>query len=208
MSNRLVAEMSAEVPEVQARAKDPTDTQGVYISSIATAFDWTESLVMQEGRLQDEEEWAARKLQALEKGRQARQAFKEKGRSDFGTIARQAKLLTSAAKKFQNLKPLEGKLLQGGFPGAPVNASIQLALAPPPASHKATCYESGRDAVLRFFVRYTRFFTWLAVLLAVAFVLDILVLIVFFWGAVFGVGIMGMRCRVHAFNPRSARTRS
>ena len=48
-------------------------------------------------------------------------------------------------------------------------------------------YERGRDAVLRFFVRYTTPFMWIAGVLVAIFIVDILVIIVFFWGAVFGV---------------------
>jgi hypothetical protein len=77
---------------------------------------------------------------------------------------------------------------QGGFPGAPVNASIALALEEAP--RHAICYERTRDAVLRFFVRHTKPFVWFAVFLIAIFIIDILVIIVFFWGAVFGVGVI------------------
>ena len=44
--------------------------------------------------------------------------------------------------------------------------------------------------MLRFFVTPTPLFTWIAVVLVVIFVVDILVIVVVFWGAVFGVGVI------------------
>ena len=43
-------------------------------------------------------------------------------------VTQQVKVLKSVVTKFNRLKPLNGKVFNGGFPGAPVNASIQLAL--------------------------------------------------------------------------------
>jgi len=129
-----------------------------------------------------DELWAAQKLQALERGRQARK------KNEIGSLALQAKLMKKAVSKLKKLKPLEGKLLQGGFPGAPVNASIQLALQLAPDG--SSPYETSRDAVLRFFVVHTKLFTNIAIFFVVVFLIDILIIIVFFWGAVLGVGIM------------------
>ena len=83
----------------------------------------------------EENEWAASKLQSLERGRQLR-----KQQTSMGNIARQAQLVGQAKAKFRRLAPLEGKLLQGGFPGAPINASMALALAEAP--RHASCARS------------------------------------------------------------------
>ena len=136
-----------------------------------------------------DEEWAATKIQTLERGRQARK------RMNVCQVTRQVKMLKSAATKFNRLKPLDGKVFGGGFPGAPVNASIQLALHEDERTRKASCYERARDSVLRWFVRHTRLFMRIAVVLIIVFVIDILVIIVFFWGAVMGVGIMDPNVR-------------
>ena len=99
--------------------------------------------------LEHDEDWAARKMQALERGRQAR-------KQDIGSIAAQLRMVTQISHKFKRLKPLEGKFMEGGFPGALVNASMALALAEAPA--RASCYERSRDMVLRFFIRHQQLF--------------------------------------------------
>ena len=45
---------------------------------------------------------------------------------NLGSVAQQLMLVSKAKSNFKRLKPLKGKLLQGGFPGAPIHASIQL----------------------------------------------------------------------------------
>lgn len=44
--------------------------------------------------------------------------------------------------------------------------------------------------VLRFFVTHNKWFIRVAVVLFLIFVIDILILSVFFWGVVFGIGII------------------
>ena len=96
----------------------------------------------------------------------------------------------------------------GSFPGIPVDHTVHHTLETPA---DATCWERVRDTVLRFFIRYQKVFTWLACLMAIAFVIDICFIIFAFWGrwlhclpcstsahrvsapagAVFGIGIVG-----------------
>lgn len=137
------------------------------------------------------EEWAASRIQAHYRGHQAR---------CMARVARQAHMVNKAATKLKRLPPLQGKLLQGGFPGAPVNASMQCALE---YNDNANCYEASRDAVLRFFVRYNTAFTYFGLFLMICFVINIFVLIVFFWGAVFGVGVFdpNAACDVNTSDP-------
>lgn len=118
----------------------------------------------------------------------------------LGQVAAQAAAARLAAAKLRRLGPQKGKIFQGGFPGAPMNASICYALAKPDRSN---CYELCRDACLRFFVRHQSFFMRLAVFLAVVFLVDILVIIVFFWGAIFGIGIFhpNAACVYNASDP-------
>ena len=121
-----------------------------------------------------EEEAAAKTLQALERGRQARKAQKSADPAmDLFKISRSANNLLKAKNKFKRLKPNRGALINGGFPGAPVNASMALALSDAPDS--AGCYERVRDSILRFFVRHGAFFIKIAILHVILFVLDILV---------------------------------
>jgi len=80
------------------------------------------------------------------------------------------------------------RILSGSFPGLPVDATVAPAMATPP---DATCWERSRDAILLFFVRFQPLFVGIAIFLAVCFVIDICVIVVAFWGAVFGVGILG-----------------
>jgi len=69
-----------------------------------------------------------------------------------------------------------------------VNASVQSAISSP---DDATRYERTRDMILRFFVRNNGFFTGLAGVMAVIFLINLCVLIFAAFGAVFGVGVVG-----------------
>ena len=117
-----------------------------------------------------DEEWAARNIQTHYRGHHTRCVAR---------LAKQAQMVNRAASKLRRLPPLEGKLLQGGFPGAPVNASMQRALE---YNENANCYEASRDAVLRFFVRHNTAFTYFGLFLMICFIVDILILLVFIWG--------------------------
>jgi hypothetical protein len=110
-----------------------------------------------------DEDRYVRTIQALERGRQIR-------KRGLAEVALQMKAVKAAAVKMHRLAPLEGHLLEGGFPGMPVNPSMIFALSQTPED--ASCYEHTRDAVLRFFVRRQRAFMRAACLLAVAFVID------------------------------------
>ena len=112
------------------------------------------------------------------------------GMVNKGGAAVAGSMLTGATTLFEGskniaskgMRPLKGKLFNFGDGWlSPVNASIQLALDLGPAD--ANCYERTRDAVLRWFVAHTQLFMYLAVILVFLFVLDILVIVVFFWGA-------------------------
>jgi len=80
------------------------------------------------------------------------------------------------------------KWFAGSFPGIPVDATVKSAMETPA---DASCYERTRDTILRFFVYFQNLFAILAVVIAIVFVLDICVIVVAFWGAVFGVGVLG-----------------
>lgn len=77
--------------------------------------------------------------------------------------------------------------ISGSFPGTAVNHSVRAALHTPA---DARCYERVRDAILRFFVNYQKFFVGLALFMAFAFVVNFLVAAVSVWGAVFGVAVL------------------
>uniref|UniRef100_A0A7S4M399 Transmembrane protein n=1 Tax=Prymnesium polylepis TaxID=72548 RepID=A0A7S4M399_9EUKA len=120
----------------------------------------------------------------------------------FASAASSASLVKKAAKQFKRLRPLDGALIDGGFPGAPVNPSMAVALAKE-GPERATCYERVRDATLRWFIARQAFFLSLAMIIIVLFVIDILVIIVFVWGSMFGVGIIGRNsaCDVNLSDP-------
>jgi hypothetical protein len=121
----------------------------------------------------DEREAAVR-IQAIYRGRELRKGL------SMGTVVRQAQILNKAKLHFKQLAPLEGHYFHGGFPGAPIHPSLQLALSAAPAD--ASCYERSRDAMLNFFLTYQRFFLAVAALFVFAFVIDICVIIFAFWG--------------------------
>jgi hypothetical protein len=82
-----------------------------------------------------------------------------------------------------------------------VNVTIAMALEETPES--ATIYEFCRDATLRLLLRHTQLFMRLGLLLLILFILDILVIVVFFWGAVMGIGIIDRNeaCNVNLSDP-------
>jgi serine/threonine protein kinase len=119
---------------------------------------------------------------------------------EVGALAKQLMTVTKASQALKRLAPLEGKLLQGGFPGAPIHASMQLAVH----SHQhASCYERARDASFVFLLRHNAVFTRLAVLVALVFVMAVLTIIVFFWGVMFGIGVIDpdAKCDVNTSDP-------
>ena len=161
-------------------------------------------------------EWAASKIQSRIRGNKLRKQM------SLGGLTRQAQLVNKAKKQFKRYR-LEGALVHGDIWGQPVNPSIQLALSKPPddatcyehirtrrgvgSNPRVATRPDGRgllltrprptieagDASLRFFIRYQNFFLTLAAIFLVAFVIDILVIIFAFWGAVFGSSRGGAR---------------
>ncbi|KAL3927258.1 MAG: hypothetical protein SGPRY_002907 [Prymnesium sp.] len=119
-----------------------------------------------------------------------------------GAAVRQARAVEVARIAFKQLCPHKAQLVHGGFPGAPVDPTVHLALSSPP---HASCYERGRDGSLAFLSRHHRFFLLLAILLLAVFVVDICILIFAIWGAVFGIGIVGFNeaCDLSRYPPEN-----
>ena len=110
------------------------------------------------------------------------------GNVDMSTLAHQTSNLAQNVNATAHKLARKGTAyLNGSFPGVPVNQTVHDTLASP---SDASCWERSRDRVLRFFVDNQGFFTAVAIFLAVVFVLNICVLLVAFWGAVLGVGVL------------------
>ena len=150
-------------------------TSGAAIAAASIAANDREDQWEAKRPVAHDENWAATCIQSHYRGSHGRELFQ---------TVQQAKMVKRAATKLKRLAPLEGKILQGGFPGTPVNASMQRALA---EFEGGNCYERARDHVLRWFVKFNGPFTQFAIFLVVIFILNILVLLVFFWGAVVSV---------------------
>ena len=103
---------------------------------------------------------------------------------------RHRRIAMASAGSTKKLQKQATAILSGSFPGVPVNQTVQDTLATP---DDASCWERSRDSVLRFFVRNQNFFQAVAIFLAVCFVLNICVVLVAFWGAVLGVGVLGRK---------------
>ena len=118
----------------------------------------------------------------------------------MGSVVKQAKMIKQASQNFA-AEASRRQLYSGGFPGA----RERLDRPRPRAGLVAQTImlRSHSRIRSRWFVAHQGFFMKLAILIVIIFVIDILVIIVFFWGAIFGIGVMGRNpvCDLNTSDP-------